>query len=83
MVPLLVIAGIVLIGVVAYYSWLAAKKRREAMAALAAELGMSFDPTRDRSHDEEYAHFEIFRRGHSRRAFNTLRGEVSIHAQRP
>ena len=48
MVPLLVIAGIILVGVVAYYSWLAEKKRREAMAALAAELGLSFAPARDR-----------------------------------
>ncbi len=81
MVPLLVIAGIVLIGAVAYFSWLAEKKRREAMATLAAELGWSFDPTRDRSHDEEYAHFEIFRRGHSRAAYNTMWGELELKGQ--
>ncbi len=78
MVPLLVIAGIVLIGAVAYFSWLAEKKRREAMATLAAELGWSFDPIRDRSHDEEYAHFEIFRRGHGRAAHNTMWGELEL-----
>jgi len=82
MVPLLVIAGIVLVGAVAYFSWLAEKKRREAMARLAAELGWSFDPTRDRSHDEEYAHFEIFRRGHSRAAHNTMWGELELKGRR-
>ena len=82
MVPLLVIAGIVLVGAVAYFSWLAEKKRREAMATLAAELGWSFDPIRDRSHDEEYAHFEIFRRGHSRAAYNTMWGELELKGRR-
>ena len=81
MVPLLVIAGIILVGVVAYFSWLAEKKRREAMAALAAELGLSFDPARDRSHDEEYAHFEIFRRGHSRAAYNTMSGQLEFQGR--
>jgi len=81
MVALLVIAGIILIGVVAYFSWLAEKKRREAMVALAAELGLSFDPARDRSHDEEYAHFEIFRRGHSRAAYNTMSGQLEFQGR--
>lgn len=82
MVPLLVIVGIVLVGAVAYFSWLAEKKRREAMAALAAELGWRFDRTRDRSHDDEYAHFEIFRRGHSRAAYNTMWGELERQGRR-
>ena len=82
MVPLLVIVGIVVVGAVAYFSWLAEKKRREAMAALAAELGWRFDRTRDRSHDDEYAHFEIFRRGHSRAAYNTMWGELERQGRR-
>lgn len=56
----------------------AARRRREALAALAAELGWRFYPDRDKSHDEEYAHFEFFRRGHSRVAFNTLAGSIAI-----
>lgn len=82
MVPLLVIAGIVLVGVVGYFAWLVEKKRREALAALAAQLGFRFDPSRDRDHDDEYAHFEIFRRGHSRAAHNTLSGELEIDGRR-
>lgn len=57
---------------------MAARKRREALAALAAELGWRFDPRKDRDHDEEYAYFEYFRRGHSRVAYNTLSGSVEI-----
>jgi hypothetical protein len=60
------------------YSYFEQKKRREVLAALAAELGWRFDPEKDSFHDQEYAHFEIFRRGHSRYAYNTLAGEVTI-----
>lgn len=72
----ILIAALVIIAV--YYGHLAAKKRREELAALAQELGWSFDPDTDTSHDEEYAHFEIFRRGHSRAAYNTLFGSLTI-----
>lgn len=54
------------------------RKRREEMAQLAAELGFHFDPSKDGSHDDEYAHFEVFRQGHSRVAMNTLRGQVEV-----
>ncbi len=73
-VPIVIAA--VAVGI--YYSYLAAKKRREALIALATELGFTFDPGKDRSHDDLYAHFEIFRKGHSRTAYNTLRGETTI-----
>ncbi len=75
---ILVIAVIAIFCVIGYFAWLAEKKRREAMAALAQRLGWRFDPSRDCDHDEQYAHFEMFRRGHSRAAHNTLTGEVEI-----
>jgi hypothetical protein len=73
---LIVFAALVAAG--AYLAHLAAKRRREELRALAAELGWRFEPREDTSHDEEYAHFEIFRRGHARVAFNTLVGSVEI-----
>ena len=52
--------------------------RVRALLALAARMGFAFDPSRDRDHDDEYAHFEIFRRGHSRAAYNTMTGAVDV-----
>lgn len=77
-VPILIGLLIVVAIVASYFSSQAEKKRREEMAALAAELSWSFDPGHDGSHDEEYAHFELFRRGHSRSAYNTLMGHLAI-----
>ncbi len=78
----LVVVGIAVVCFIGYLVWLAEKKRREALAALAQRLGWSFDSSRDRDHDDHYAHFEIFRRGHSRCAYNTLTGEVEIDGRR-
>ena len=77
--PFLLIFAIVVIAIIAgYYSYLAQQKRREELSSLARELGWDFDPDRDGSHDEEYADFEMFRRGHSRAAYNTLSGSLTI-----
>ena len=65
-----------------YLAHQAAKKRREAMLALANRLGMSYWAAHDASHDEEYAHFEVFRRGFGRSAFNTLSGQLELNGQR-
>ena len=78
LITLLIVAVLALGAVGAYFACLAEKKRREALAGLAARLGLAFDPSRDRDHDDEYAHFEIFRRGHSRAAYNTLTGVLEI-----
>lgn len=72
---------VLVVGVVvaaAFAAHHAAKKRREALAALAGDLGFSFDPDWDAGHDEEFAQFEVFRRGHDRYAYNTLTGAIQI-----
>lgn len=61
-----------------YYAYQQQKKRREALSALAAELGWQFVPENDYSHDDEYADFAIFRQGHSRCAYNSLFGSIAI-----
>jgi len=83
LLPILMIIGFAVIaGVGIYFGHIQAKKRREAMALLANELGMSFNPARDSDHDDHYAHFEIFRRGDNRTAYNTLFGERTVNAIR-
>jgi hypothetical protein len=69
-------------GLIGYFAWLQEKKRREQLAGLARELGWSFDPTKDRGHDSEYACFEIFRRGKDRAAYNTLTGMFEVDGRR-
>lgn len=73
-----VVAGLAVVIGVAMIGAHMERKRREELAAMAAELGFSFDPSRDSSHDEEYAHFEVFRSGHSRVAMNTMRGAIDV-----
>lgn len=77
MLPILAIA----IAALAYYAWLQQKRRREEMAALAAELGWRFRPDKDRGHDDEYRHFAVFRKGSNRIAYNTLRGSIDIEGR--
>jgi hypothetical protein len=67
-----------IVGVVAYFAHKAAEKRRQMLGALAAELGWTFDPAKDKSHDSRYTQFEVFRQGHSRAAYNTLKGGLTI-----
>ena len=72
------VAFVAVIIVGAYFAHKAEKERTEALAALAAKLGFRFDPNEDESHDEQYAQFEVFNRGHSRVAKNTLTGEFGL-----
>jgi hypothetical protein len=77
--PLLIIGVLALIIVVAVFGALAAKKRRDAMMALAARLGLRFDPEKDRSLAERYEFLDKLRQGSNRYAFNTLTGNYQGH----
>jgi hypothetical protein len=59
---------------------LKARRRREAMARLAAELGFEYYPDDPWSLEDKYAMFELFGRGHSRKASNVICGEVDGRA---
>ena len=85
MEPLLIIVGgLVAIGLVylAIKAGIDAKKRAQAridaMGEFAARMGFDFSTNRDASHDEEYAHFELFRRGFDRYAYNTISGPIHL-----
>src|SRR4051812_23340114 len=66
----LVLVGLLVVGGIAYLQYLAAKRRREEFAALAARNGWAYAAEDDRWVDA----FEgaPFGRGHTRRAINVL-----------
>ncbi|MCR9076786.1 MAG: hypothetical protein NXI07_12185, partial [bacterium] len=69
LIILIVIGGIGLIALVIYAAIQAEKARKQRIAemrAYASEAGLSFREAKDTSHDDEYAHFELFRRGFDR-----------------
>jgi hypothetical protein len=51
------------------------------MLSLSHDLGWRFVADRDDTLDDLYSQFEIFRRGHSRYAYNTLRGSIAIQGE--
>ncbi len=58
------------------------KRRIVDMGELAASRGLSFTTARDTGHDEHYPHFELFRQGFDRYAYNTMAGEVELDMMR-
>ncbi|MFI4855440.1 MAG: hypothetical protein ACIAQF_10755 [Phycisphaerales bacterium JB065] len=78
---LIAVAVLVLIVLGAIYSHKKRQERIAAMQALADRLGWRFSEHKDRDHDEQYSHFEIFRRGHSRAAYDTLSGSLTVFGQ--
>jgi hypothetical protein len=67
---------IVLVALVAYYSYQQQLQRLTEMRALADELNWQFDADEDYSYDSEFSQFSIFCQGSSRYAYNTLRGGI-------
>jgi hypothetical protein len=59
---------------------LKARERREAMTRLAADLGFEYYPDDPWDLEDRYAMFELFGRGHSRKASNVICGEVDGRA---
>lgn len=79
---IIIIVVVILAGIGGYFAWRAEQQRREELAAFAREIGWRFSPSRDWSRDADFVQFEIFRRGHSRVAYNTLDGEIEIEGRR-
>jgi len=76
MIVLIGIGIAVLIGLVIYFSWLAEKKRREALSQLATRMGLAYYPVDPLGIPALLAGIPMFCRGHSRLARNVLRGTV-------
>jgi hypothetical protein len=78
-VEILVFAAVAAVVVaLAVLAWQAERQRTRELQALADELGLDFDPRDDSAHDDDYAQFAIFRRGHSRVAQRTLEGAIEL-----
>ncbi len=73
---IILVVGIVATGLVLAH--LHEKKRTTALKGFAEARGLRFSPQVDRSADERFARFAMFRRGHSRRAWNIATGEVQV-----
>jgi hypothetical protein len=77
----IVVVFVIVIVAFAVLSYRQQQARIAEMSALAAELGWQFDAEADYSHEDDFGQFSIFTRGHSRYAYNTLRGRVEIDGQ--
>jgi len=79
MEPLIVIGVIAIIAVLGVLSYIGAQKRREAMAAVAAKLGLRFAPAKNRGIARRYRFLDKLRKGSNRYAFNILSGSYQGH----
>lgn len=79
MEPLIVIGFIAIFIIVLAAGLISARKRREAMWALATKLGLNFDPAKNRSLARRYKFLDKLRRGSNRYAYNTLSGNYQGH----
>lgn len=76
MLPYLIFAGfaaLIVVGIV--YGIIKARERREAMARLAASLGLRYYAADPWDLPSRYGHFDLFGHGHSKRASNIMGGE--------
>jgi hypothetical protein len=73
--PLIIVGSIALIVVVSVLAYISARKRREAMAALAAKLGLYFEPDKNWDIAQRYSFLDKLRAGSNRYAFNIFLGD--------
>ncbi len=76
LVPVLFTVGILaVIGVAAYFGYIAEKKRTAALFDLATRMGFSFEPKVSSEEAPTLGSFHLFNRGHSRKGKNLMRGK--------
>ena len=79
MKPLIIVGFIALIVVLGVLGYISARKRREALAKLAAKLGLSFEPNKNWDIARRYCFLDKLRAGSNRYAFNILSGNYQGH----
>ena len=60
----------------------AERARTAAVAAVAAREGWEFAAEKDTGFPKRFGQFEVFTRGHTRSAFNTMRGAIEVWGER-
>lgn len=75
---LIAILVFLVVAVGALFAYLQENKRTTELEAFARRMGFSFSREKDSSADERFARFGLFKRGHSRRAWNVMRGMVEL-----
>ena len=79
MEPLFIVGVVAVIFVALIFGIISAQKRRQAMMALAARLGLSYYPGKDRNIASRYNFIDKMRAGRDRYAYNILSGRYQDH----
>ena len=77
--PLIIVGVVAIMVVLGVLGYISARKRREAMRAVAARLGLRFEPGKNRGLARHYRFLDKLRRGSNRYAFNILSGSYEGH----
>lgn len=70
----LFIGGVILVIAFAIFGYIQEKKRREALEAIARQLGFSFSTDKDHSFASQYGFLNHMSSGSNRYAFNIMQG---------
>lgn len=65
--------GLLVLGLIVVAAYFRGEARRKELASIAQRMGLDFDPSKRRTFHNLFGH-EVFGRGHSRVAFNTMTG---------
>ena len=80
MEPLIIVGFIAIAAVAAVLGYLSSLKRREAMVAVAAKLGLHFAPDKNRTLARRYEFLDKLHVGADRYAYNILSGDYQGHS---
>lgn len=82
LVILMMVATCAVVVLLGFLGHKAERDRTAALAGVAGAQGWEFTAARDREFPRRFARFEVFTRGHSRSAFNTMHGAIELWGER-
>jgi hypothetical protein len=72
---LIVLFFAAVVGIIVLFVHILSLERRKKLSAYAKSKGLHFAPDKDKKIDSRYSSFKCLRRGHSRYAYNIMRGK--------